>query len=426
MCFYYSPFTDRMGNPIDIFHIKHRHLIQLSSKGIEEGYQVEYKAGLTDSVKKKLPKIITSFANSAGGWLFVGIDEKTLELDKLEKPSRTDYGQIIAQLLREHVSPLPRFEARFLKANKSTCGVLVVYVYEGTNPPYVADGTVYVRNGSSSEPAKSQRAEIDVLYQKKENFKQALKDFCNREIFYPMDYEGASQLALCNIYIMNTTRPFSQNQSIRLEELAQKFTSIFPNQFHKYIFSNESVVFQNNKMLGKFQIGINFEIFSDYSAKLHIPFKQLCDQDKNIAVERLKDISGQEDIDDFILLDGYTVCQSFQYIVQQYFDFIKSQNVDLSAFLYQISLEDAENCILYFDSAPYEEYIKKYDVPFCCKSLLQSPLRYFRWNRGGHLDANGLIFLADLFFMFGLEPIDAGNMYLAALKEDPMRNLTFI
>lgn len=112
---------------------------------------------------------------------------------------------------------------------------------------------------------------------------------------------------------MNTTRPFSQNQSIRLEELAQKFTSIFPNQFHKYIFSNESVVFQNNKMLGKFQIGINFEIFSDYSAKLHIPFKQLCDQDKNIAVERLKDISGQEDIDDFILLDGYTVCQSFQY-----------------------------------------------------------------------------------------------------------------
>lgn len=82
--------------------------------------------------------------------------------------------------------------------------------------------------------------------------------------------------------------------------------------------------------------------------------------------------------------------------------------------------------VSYILIVPHTKNIKKYDVPFCCKSLLQSPLRYFRWNRGGHLDANGLIFLADLFFMFGLEPIDAGNMYLAALKEDPMRNLTFI
>lgn len=134
---FYSPFTDKQGNPIDIYHLQHRHLIQLSNKMIEEGYQIEYKTELTDSVKRKLPKIITSFANSAGGWLFIGVDEKTYDLDRLEKPYRTDYSQVIAQILREHTSPIPRFEARFLKAKKSSHGVLIIYVYEGINPPYI-------------------------------------------------------------------------------------------------------------------------------------------------------------------------------------------------------------------------------------------------------------------------------------------------
>lgn len=424
MSFFYSPFTDKTGNPVDIFHIQHRHLIQLSSKEIEEGYQVEYKTELTDSVKKKLPKIITSFANSAGGWLFVGVDEKTLELDKLEKPSRTDYSQIISQLLREHVSPLPRFEARFLKSNKSTSGVLVVYVYEGTNPPYVADGTVYVRNGSSSEPAKSQRAEIDVLYQKRNNFEQTLKDFCRREIFYPMDYEDTPQVALCNIYIMNTVKTFAHGSSIRLEDLAQEFMSISPNQFHNYIFSSNSVVFQNNRVLGKFNIGINFEIFSDYSAKLHVPIKQLDSAEKDAAVDRLKYISGQDSIDYFLLLDGYSACQSFQYIVQQYFDFLKAQKVDLSAFIYQMSLEDTENSILYFDSDPYEAYVREHGIPFCCKPSLQSLPVYLKKSKDDGSAFAAIVFLIDFFFMFGLNPMDAANMYVEALKEDPTRNLT--
>lgn len=222
MSFFYSPFTVKNGEPITISHLQHRHLRQLSTKGVEEGYQVEYKTALTDSAKRKIPKIITSFANSAGGWLFVGVDETTLEIDKLEKPSRIDFNQIISPILREHVSPLPRFDTRFLKSKGSSFGVLVVYIYEGNNPPYVADGIVYIRNGSSSEPAKSQRSKINNLYQKRKDFEAKIKDFCKREIYYPMDDRDSNQVVLCNIYIMKTTESFSQSSSISLDDLAEK------------------------------------------------------------------------------------------------------------------------------------------------------------------------------------------------------------
>lgn len=425
MSFFYSPFTDKNGNLIDISHILHRHLTQLLSKDVEEGYQVEYKTSLSDSVKKKIPKIITSFANSAGGWLFIGVDEKTHELDKLERPKRTDYNQPISQLLRKYVSPLPRFDARFLKSKSSTYGVLVIYIFEGNNPPYVADGTVYVRNGSSSEPAKSQRAEIDVLYQKYKDFELRRQNFCKRELYYPMDDRESTQVALCNIYIMNTANTFAKSSPLNLIDLAERFTNIYPNQFHRYVFSNGSVVFQNNTVLGLFQIGINLELFSDYSAKIHIPLKHLSGSERTDAINLLQYISGQDSVSDYLLLDGYSACQSFQYMVQQYLQFLKEENIDLSTFLYQISLEEAENSILYFDSDPYEKYIRKYGIPFCCKSTLQTSPYYFMRQTKRDNNLNYIELLLYFFFMFGLNPKDAGEMYIKAMQANPTRNLNF-
>ncbi len=426
MLSFYSPFSDKKGTPIDIFHIQHHHLYQLQSKGIEEGYQIEYKSSLTESVKKKLPKIITSFANSAGGWLFVGVDEKTLEIDRLEKPPRTDCSQILSQLLREHTSPLPHFEARFLKRKGSEKGVLVVYVFEGVDPPYIADGTVYVRNGSSSEPARSQRSEIDTLYQKGNSFKTLINEFCRREIFYPMDDAEGNQVPLCNIYIMNTAANRTRQPFMRLDNLAAAFTSISPNQFKKYIFSSNSVVFQNNPTIGYKQIGINIEIFSDLSAKIHIPLNQLQNNERDFAIERLQYASGQNSIADFLFIDGYAACLSFQYIVQQYFQFLKNQKTDLSTFLYRMSLEDAENSILYFDSAPYLSYVVKHGVPYCCKHTLKTSVRSLYQMGNNKSEVDFISLLIDLFYMFGLSPADAAKMYLAAMKENPERGLTIV
>lgn len=419
MSFFYSPFTDKNGNLLDVSHIRHRHLRQLLSKEVEEGYQVEYKTSLTDSVKKKIPKIITSFANSSGGWLFVGVDEKTHELDRLERPKRTDYNQVVSQLLREHVSPLPRFDARFLKSTDSTSGVLVIYVSEGDNPPYVADGTVYVRNGSSSEPAKSQRAEIDTLFQKRKDFESKRKDFCKRELYYPMDNMNSNQVALCNIYIMNT----ANSSTISLFDIAEKFTNASPNHFKKYVYSNGSVVFQNSKLLGKLQISVNIEVFSDYSAKIHIPIKPLERHERDLAVQKLQRISGQSAVDDYLLLDGYTACQCFQYMVQQYFQFVKNENIDISSFLYQMSLEEAENSILYFDSDPYERYIKKYDIPYCCKNNLHVPPFFLESSIKRKYDFRFVDLLLRFFFLFGLNPKEAAEMYTEAMRANPKRNI---
>lgn len=130
----YSPFLDRKGNQIDLPKLRFSHLAQL--KEIDEGYKIEYKSNFDDSVKKKLPSIITSFANSEGGWLIIGVDDDTHDPKCIPK-RRSDYSQTISQLLKERTSPIPLFDSKFLvnPKNKNE-GVLIVLVYEGRFPPY--------------------------------------------------------------------------------------------------------------------------------------------------------------------------------------------------------------------------------------------------------------------------------------------------
>ena len=43
------------------------------ARKLPEGLRVEYKADLTQSVRNKVPAIVSSFANSFGGVLIIGI-----------------------------------------------------------------------------------------------------------------------------------------------------------------------------------------------------------------------------------------------------------------------------------------------------------------------------------------------------------------
>ena len=58
-------------------------------------------------------------------------------------------------------------------------GVLLVYVYEGRNAPYVCNGSIYVRSGSSKEPIKpADRGNIEYLYERSKEYIKEIEDFC--------------------------------------------------------------------------------------------------------------------------------------------------------------------------------------------------------------------------------------------------------
>ena len=179
---------------------------------LEEGFALEFKQTFGPSVRRKIPKIVASFSNSHGGWLIIGIADDSREVCPLPKGS-ADYSQIIGELCRHHVSPAPRFEVRFLaNPQDAETGVVLVRIDEGDFPPYVADGIVEIREGSTSGPADS--AALVDLYDRAMRRRQEVERFCTRTVFYPMADGAEDDAALFDLYLLTASSSGAPRQTI--------------------------------------------------------------------------------------------------------------------------------------------------------------------------------------------------------------------
>ena len=130
---------------------------------VPEGWYIEYKR--EHIPPKPLAKAVAAFANTHGGWLFLGVDEVSEGEHTAEAfPGIDTRGvdltlQWLRQAMNAHVSPLPHFESKVLQGPCDSIRlaadrfVIVVQVPESNNTPHVSsDGRIYIRVADSSEP----------------------------------------------------------------------------------------------------------------------------------------------------------------------------------------------------------------------------------------------------------------------------------
>lgn len=162
-------FKYKNGEPIPFRKLRYSDIENFINDDWEEGYTIEFKESFDSSVKSKIPAIFTSFANSEGGLLIIGIKDNSKTIVDIEKPRGEVYATM-SQLIENRITPLaPKFYARFIEnPKKKGYGVIIVYVEEGIVPPYIANGTIYVREANRKYPIKPERPTVDYLYKKRE------------------------------------------------------------------------------------------------------------------------------------------------------------------------------------------------------------------------------------------------------------------
>jgi schlafen family protein len=132
-----------------------------------EGLRVEYKSAMTDSVRQKIPAIISSFANSYGGVLVIGITtSQGAAVEPVEgytTPDREELSLSIQNSCIENVNP-PLFpRTRQIPSDISGKSFLVVEMDASAEAPHAIENSrkVYVRTGDSSRSYDI--ADIDVI-----------------------------------------------------------------------------------------------------------------------------------------------------------------------------------------------------------------------------------------------------------------------
>lgn len=365
----FSPFRDEHGQPKELADVTFADLAQLAD--YDEGYVLEFKRAYTGTVRNKIPKIIASFANSRGGWLIIGVADDDHSVCPVPR-GNADYSQIIGELCRRHVSPAPPFDVRFIAdpANDAQ-GVVVVRVEEGSFPPYVADGVVEVREGSTSGPATG--AVLVELYDKASKRAFEVSEFCRRTIYYP---EG---LPLFNLYFLRMgTRSRGNVSRDEVNDRAAVLRSCFEAQgLPCHIqHAHDSLIFRASLAFDGVVPHSAIELFPDESIKMSVPAVLLAGAEREVActaMEKACGITLRRDADVMSAKDTLRRVTRIASLLDRY---VRSRQMPWQTYAVAYELENLAGTILWSDDPVYARYMRGHGPLFCGTTDCRSRVRY--------------------------------------------------
>lgn len=163
-------------------------------RAVHEGWYVEYKSETPNATS--LAKSVSAFANTYGGWLFLGVMEKSREdnvAGSFPGIARADVDlslQRIRQAVAQSINPSPHFDVMVIWGPEPSIGleidraVICMSVPRGSAAPFVhRSGQIYRRVGDGSEPkAETDRFILDHLWQRSRDIEKQYAEWLDRDL----------------------------------------------------------------------------------------------------------------------------------------------------------------------------------------------------------------------------------------------------
>ncbi len=130
-----------------------------------ESSKVQFKENVTNAVS--IAQEMVAFANSKGGHLIVGVNDKTGEIVGLSFSEIQRINNLLTTAANEHVKSPIVIESENI--NIEGLQIIIVTIQEGTDKPYTdKDGLIFVKNGADKRKVVS-KEEISRLLQSSGN-----------------------------------------------------------------------------------------------------------------------------------------------------------------------------------------------------------------------------------------------------------------
>lgn len=388
-----------MFNPFDkdIEHIESNDLAKLIENSVREGMYIEYKRTFISS--KKISYSVASFANSEGGWFFIGIqDDETNSASDICGFELSDNPQPIEKIrdiIKSNISPIPHFITKLLKISSDKY-VLIVKIEKGYQTPYTTkDGRIYRRVAEGSDPIpENDRYSLQKLFERNEEFNQKIELFSANVFTMSKLQEEERQLFVEAYFYVHPFHSFSFEKFYEKDffyELYEFFNTPLPfiaepmtaNILYNNIQSSkESYILRSFSAEEKIiDITLTVELFENGNCKLLIPINEYFLEnlktlpDRYIGSDALKYVFEKirhNSIHYIKLIDGHELFTTLSILFNQYFQLLKKHNF-VDEIHGRIRLENARRKCVFYNTKEYLEYIQKYNLPISQKSKIEIP-----------------------------------------------------
>jgi hypothetical protein len=244
--------------PITVEHIR------AFCSRFNEGYRVEYKRTFNSDVREKIPKVLSSFANSHGGVLIVGVD--TLNgvpqppFQGFQPSAREEFPLTVESICLQNIYPPVLPQTTVVESDLAGHIFLVIEVDEGTQTPHAIENSrkVYVRTGNAANPYDL--ADVDLILElvkrRREPFelRARLLERAKKRFTTHLDIKhadlGGQRAALGTILQLSVGPRFPTRQMCSQEELNPLIRKsympwrqiVFPSQGAHILSQHESAV----------------------------------------------------------------------------------------------------------------------------------------------------------------------------------------
>lgn len=256
---------------------------KLLSSSVDENVFFEFKSD--DEAPDKLVKEISAFANTFGGYIFLGVND-----DKTIGGCHKWTEQRIHTTIHDSLTPTPNFDVRKFEISEKI--FFVIKIEEGNMPPYITNkGQIFERISSGSFPIKDSSKLIQLYNKRKDQLTEIKSKIEIPEIkpdrFLPNNLYGYLDFGFC-VTCSESTYLQKNFYQIDFSEIATYMRKTL-NDFsiarlgHSYLFSmgKISIAGLNGKEVLP-SAGINnfMEILYDGSVKCRIVLTGALDESK--------------------------------------------------------------------------------------------------------------------------------------------------
>jgi hypothetical protein len=173
-----------------------------------EGLRVEYKRDFDANVREKLPKAISSFANSHGGVLIVGVNTANgasqAPFEGFELQAREELVLTVENICLQNINPPVFPRTTVVPSDAGNRVFLVIEVEESGEAPHAIENSkrVYVRTGNAANPYDFADVDliIDLIKRRKgplelrDRLEKSAESRSDRWVFNPQNYV---QVTIC-------------------------------------------------------------------------------------------------------------------------------------------------------------------------------------------------------------------------------------
>ncbi len=162
----------------------------------QEGYHLDYKKsmGNPDKAKNELAKDISSFANSSGGFLIIGIDDDRNILGVEKEINNKRIDEWINQVVNSNIDPyVSYFDPKIIDIPESEKVLVVIHIPESTKKPHMVNELFqyFVRINDSSK--KANHSQVRDMFEFSRNRTNEFNDFLKKRNLFDVDNKNFAQ-----------------------------------------------------------------------------------------------------------------------------------------------------------------------------------------------------------------------------------------